>query len=51
MTAVLDVSAANELLLQKQKKDLFTATYEKASWVIVADLYIAELSNVVWEVL
>jgi predicted nucleic acid-binding protein len=49
MTAVLDVSAAIELLLQKQKKDLFTATYEKASWVIAPDLYIAELSNVVWK--
>lgn len=46
MTAVLDVSAGIELLLQKDKKDLFTATYEKASWIIAPDLYIAELSNV-----
>lgn len=49
MTAVLDVSAAIELLLQKDKKDLFTATYEKASWIIASDLYIAELSNVLWK--
>ena len=49
MTAVLDVSAAIEILLQKEKKELFNATYEKASWVIAPDLYIAEISNVVWE--
>jgi predicted nucleic acid-binding protein len=48
MTAVLDVSAAIELLLQRDKKDLFTAMYEKASWIIAPDLYIAELSNVLW---
>jgi predicted nucleic acid-binding protein len=49
MTAVLDVSAAIEILLQKEKKEFFNTTYEKASWVIAPDLYIAELSNVVWK--
>lgn len=49
MTAVLDVSAAIEILLQKDKKELFTAAYEKAAWVIAPDLYIAELSNVLWK--
>ncbi len=49
MTAVLDVSAAIEIILQKDKKELFTAAYEKASWVIAPDLYIAELSNVLWK--
>ena len=49
MTAVLDVSAAIEILLQKEKKELFNATYEKASWVIAPDLYIAEISNVIWK--
>jgi len=49
MTVVLDVSAAIEILLQKEKKELFNATYEKASWVIAPDLYIAEISNVVWK--
>jgi len=49
MTAVLDVSAAIEILLQKEKKELFNTTYEKASWVIAPDLYIAELSNVLWK--
>ena len=49
MTAVLDVSAAIEILLQKEKKELFNITYEKASWVIAPDLYIAEISNVLWK--
>lgn len=49
MTAVLDVSAAIEILLQKEKKELFNATYEKASWIIAPDLYVAELSNVLWK--
>ena len=49
MTAVLDVSAAIDILLQKEKKELFNATYEKASWVIAPDLYIAEISNVLWK--
>ena len=49
MTAVLDVSAAIEILLQKEKEELFNTTYEKASWVIAPDLYIAELSNVLWK--
>jgi predicted nucleic acid-binding protein len=49
MTAVLDVSAAIEILLQKEKKEIFNTTYEKASWVIAPDLYIAELSNVLWK--
>ena len=49
MTAVVDVSAAIEILLQKEKKELFNTAYEKASWIIAPDLYIAELSNVVWK--
>jgi len=49
MTAVIDVSAAIEILLQKEKKELFNTTYEKASWVIAPDLYISELSNVLWK--
>ena len=49
MTVVLDVSAAIEILLQKEKKEIFNTTYEKASWVIAPDLYIAEISNVLWK--
>ena len=49
MIVVLDVSAAVEILLQKEKKALFISLYEKASWVIAPDLYIAELSNVLWK--
>jgi predicted nucleic acid-binding protein len=49
MTAVLDVSAAIEILLQNEKKEILNTTYEEASWVIAPDLYIAELSNVLWK--
>lgn len=49
MTVVLDVSGATEILLKKEKKDLFDATYRAASWVISPDLYISELSNTLWK--
>ncbi len=49
MTMVLDVSAAIEILLQRDKSDLFTTEYEKSTWIIAPDLYIAELSNVLWK--
>ena len=49
MTVVLDVSATIEMLLHKEKLELFNAAYEKASWVIAPYLYIAELSNVLWK--
>ncbi len=51
MTVVLDVSATIEMLLHKEKLELFNAAYEKASWVIAPYLYIAELSNVLWKYL
>jgi predicted nucleic acid-binding protein len=49
MIAVLDVSAAIEILLKKEKNKLFTTMYKDASWVIAPDLYIPEISNVLWE--
>jgi|SRR6516164_2297490 predicted nucleic acid-binding protein len=49
MTVVVDVSAAIEMLLKKEKKDLFDATYRSASWVIAPDLYVSELSNALWK--
>lgn len=49
MTAVLDVSAAIEILLKKDKKELFDSHYQSASWVIAPDLYVSELSNVLWK--
>ena len=49
MIAVLDVSAAIEILLQREKKDLFESAYENAEWVIAPDLYVAEICNVFWK--
>jgi len=49
MTVVLDVSGATEILLKKEKKDLFDATYRAASWVISPDLFVSELSNTLWK--
>jgi predicted nucleic acid-binding protein len=49
MIVVLDVSAAIEILLQKEKKEKFDATYKQASWVIAPDLFVSEISNVLWK--
>lgn len=49
MIVVVDVSAAIEVLLQKKKQTRFSNYLKDASWVIAPDLYIAELSNVLWK--
>ncbi len=49
MIVILDVSAAIEILLKKEKNERFNTTYRGASWVIAPDLYVSELSNVVWK--
>ena len=49
MIAVLDVSAAIEMLLQKEKARKYEEVYQDASWVIAPQLYIAELTNVLWK--
>lgn len=49
MTVVLDVSAAIEILLKKEKSSLFDSTYRNANWVIAPDLYVSELSNALWK--
>ncbi len=49
MIVVLDVSAAVEILLCKEKSTVFQDSYNKAQWVISPDLYVSELSNVVWK--
>lgn len=49
MTVVLDVSAALEILLRKDKAGLFEKTFQEADWVIAPELYIAEISNVLWK--
>jgi predicted nucleic acid-binding protein len=49
MNLVLDVSAAVEILLRKEKSDRFDAAYRQSAWVIAPDLYVAELSNTLWK--
>lgn len=49
MIAILDVSAAIEIVLQKEKKDLFNRTFKEASWVLAPDLFVSEISNVLWK--
>jgi predicted nucleic acid-binding protein len=49
MTAILDVSAAIEIILKKDKAPKFEETYQSASWIISPSLYIAEIANVFWK--
>lgn len=49
MIVVLDVSAAIEVILQKDKKDLFNTVYKKGTWIIAPNLFIAEITNVLWK--
>jgi predicted nucleic acid-binding protein len=49
MTIVLDVSAAIQIVLQKERKDYFESLVKKASWVIAPELYISEITNVLWK--
>jgi len=49
MTLILDVSAAIQIILKKDRKEYFSEIYEKSSWVIAPDLYIAEITNVLWK--
>ncbi len=47
MIVILDVSAAIEILLKK--KDKFNEYFEKADWVISPDLFVSEITNVLWK--
>ena len=49
MTIVLDVSAAIEIILKKEKKELFDGYFKNAKWVIAPDLFVSEISNVLWK--
>lgn len=46
---ILDVSAAIQIVLLKEKAEYFLGHYKKASWVISPNLYIPEISNVLWK--
>ncbi len=49
MTIVLDVSAAIQIILKKEKSYYFSGIYKNASWVIAPELYISEITNVLWK--
>ena len=49
MIAVIDVSAAVEIILKKEKSNIFNNQLLQASWVIAPDLYHSEISNVLWK--
>lgn len=49
MIVILDVSAAIEILLKKEKKDKFNECFEKADWIISPNLFISEITNVLWK--
>jgi predicted nucleic acid-binding protein len=49
MIAILDVSAAIEIILKKDKALRYEGICQTASWVIAPGLYIAEISNVLWK--
>ena len=49
MIAILDVSGAMQILLNKEKKSRFTDVFEEASPVLAPDLYVSELTNTLWK--
>ncbi len=49
MIAVLDVNAAIEIILKKDKKEKFNTVFQSSSWVIAPDLFISEITNVLWK--
>jgi len=49
MIIVLDVSAAIEIIFQRGKIDTFKSVYNQGSWIIAPDLFIAEITNVLWK--
>jgi len=49
MIEVIDVSAAIEIMFLKEKSTKFISEFRKGNWIIAPDLYVAELSNVIWK--
>lgn len=49
MIAVLDASAAIEVVLQRDAADRLSETLREATWVIAPNLLVAEVSNVFWK--
>ena len=49
MTVVMDVSGAVTILLKREKADKFLDTLQGSTMVIAPDLYVSELTNVLWK--
>jgi predicted nucleic acid-binding protein len=49
MITVLDVSAAVQIVLRKEKIKHFKKYYEKSNWVIAPELFIPEITNVLFK--
>jgi len=49
MIEVIDVSAAIEIMFLKEKSTKFITEFRKGNWIIAPDLYVSELSNVIWK--
>ena len=49
MIIVLDGSGAMEILFQRTKSDVFAKAYSEGTWIIAPDLFIAEITNILWK--
>lgn len=49
MIIVVDVSAVIEIIFQREKVNRFKSIYNQGSWIIAPDLFIAEITNVLWK--
>ena len=49
MIVVLDVSAAIEIIFQREKDNTFKSIYNQGTWIIAPDLFISEITNVLWK--
>lgn len=49
MIAVVDVSGIMQILLQMPKSESFSSILQEATLVLAPDLYVSELTNVLWK--
>lgn len=49
MIAVIDASAAVEVILQRDSSETLMTLLAEAEWVIAPTVYVAEMSNVFWK--
>ena len=49
MIAVIDASAAAEIILQREQSASLVSIISEADWVIAPTVYVAEMTNVFWK--